>query len=152
MVHWLQFTHKKKCADTLGTSGCACRFSMRTKTCQVFTAFWAPVAIDKAKNLSPPSRARSKELSQWYTGTLSSHTFETYSTRLRSQKSLHTLFSTYAAPPSPTIPRYPVFATQFHPEKNGFEWNPKKVFPHSADAVIMMQVGLSCWGTSMYFC
>ena len=116
---------------------------MRTKNCQVFTAFWAPVATDKAKNLSPPSRAKSKELSQCCMGTLSLRTLETYSTRLSSQNH-------HAHSPPPTqlssTPRYPVFGTQFHPEKNGFEWNPKEAFPHSADAVIMMQVRLSWCG------
>jgi hypothetical protein len=29
--------------------------------------------------------------------------------------------------------------TQWHPEKNAFEWNPKESIPHSADAVGVMQ-------------
>lgn len=29
--------------------------------------------------------------------------------------------------------------TQWHPEKNAFEWNPKEAIPHSAHAVSVMQ-------------
>ena len=29
--------------------------------------------------------------------------------------------------------------TQWHPEKNAFEWNPKESIPHSANAVNVMQ-------------
>ena len=32
---------------------------------------------------------------------------------------------------------YPIFATQWHPEKNSFEFNPSQAFPHSADAVLV---------------
>jgi len=34
---------------------------------------------------------------------------------------------------------YPFYGTQWHPEKNAFEWNPKESIPHSADAVSVMQ-------------
>ena len=30
---------------------------------------------------------------------------------------------------------YPVYATQFHPEKSAFEWNPNEVIPHTEDAI-----------------
>lgn len=31
--------------------------------------------------------------------------------------------------------KYPFFAVQFHPEKNIYEWNPKKNIPHSPEAI-----------------
>ncbi|XP_051878628.1 gamma-glutamyl hydrolase-like [Pristis pectinata] len=31
--------------------------------------------------------------------------------------------------------RYPIYAVQWHPEKNPYEWNPKKSIPHSSNAV-----------------
>jgi gamma-glutamyl hydrolase len=34
---------------------------------------------------------------------------------------------------------YPFYGSQWHPEKNAFEWNPKESIPHSADAVSLMQ-------------
>ena len=34
---------------------------------------------------------------------------------------------------------YPFYGTQWHPEKNGFEFNPKEQIPHSAHAVSVMQ-------------
>ena len=33
----------------------------------------------------------------------------------------------------------PVYGTQFHPEKNNFEWNGEWAFPHSANAVAVSQ-------------
>ena len=33
----------------------------------------------------------------------------------------------------------PFYGTQWHPEKNGFEWNSKEQIPHSANAVSVMQ-------------
>merc|ERR1712037_1035441 len=35
--------------------------------------------------------------------------------------------------------KYPVFGTQFHPEKNSFEWSTKSDIPHSHDAVLTTQ-------------
>lgn len=35
--------------------------------------------------------------------------------------------------------RYPVYGTQWHPEKNAFEWYDKEDIPHSGDAVLIMQ-------------
>ena len=34
----------------------------------------------------------------------------------------------------------PMWATQFHPEKNIFEWSTKDNIPHSGDAVLTAQV------------
>lgn len=31
------------------------------------------------------------------------------------------------------------YATQWHPEKNGFEWTENEAVPHSADAIDAMQ-------------
>ena len=33
----------------------------------------------------------------------------------------------------------PIYASQFHPEKNGFEWTPYEDIPHSKNAVLFMQ-------------
>lgn len=35
--------------------------------------------------------------------------------------------------------KYPIFGTQWHPEKCQFEWTPKEVIDHSADAVFVGQ-------------
>ena len=35
---------------------------------------------------------------------------------------------------------YPFYGSQWHPEKNGFEWTAKEAIPHSATAVRAMQV------------
>lgn len=35
--------------------------------------------------------------------------------------------------------KYPVYATMFHPEKNGFEWKITKDIPHTAHAISVMQ-------------
>ncbi len=34
---------------------------------------------------------------------------------------------------------YPVYAVQWHPEKNGFEWSTSQSIPHSESAVAVMQ-------------
>lgn len=38
-----------------------------------------------------------------------------------------------------TAKQYPIYGVQFHPEKNGFEWTPNDVIPHSEHAVMIMQ-------------
>ena len=38
-----------------------------------------------------------------------------------------------------TAKKYPIYAVQFHPEKNGFEWISDEAIPHSQHAVIIMQ-------------
>lgn len=35
--------------------------------------------------------------------------------------------------------RYPIFGTQWHPEKNGFEWRVNTTIPHTTNAVQVMQ-------------
>jgi gamma-glutamyl hydrolase len=35
--------------------------------------------------------------------------------------------------------RYPIFGTQWHPEKNGFEWGLGTTIPHTENAVQVMQ-------------
>lgn len=35
--------------------------------------------------------------------------------------------------------RYPIFGTQWHPEKNGFEWRVNSTIPHTTNAVQVMQ-------------
>lgn len=37
------------------------------------------------------------------------------------------------------LPRYPVSATQWHPEKNVFEWSPDLNIPHDPVAVLITQ-------------
>lgn len=32
-------------------------------------------------------------------------------------------------------PQYPIYAVQFHPEKNPYEWAPQLAIPHSSDAI-----------------
>ena len=36
--------------------------------------------------------------------------------------------------------RYPFYAVQWHPEKNGFEWTTKEGINHSEHAVTIMQM------------
>ncbi len=35
--------------------------------------------------------------------------------------------------------KYPFYGVQWHPEKNGFEWNRRESINHSWDAVMAMQ-------------
>ena len=35
--------------------------------------------------------------------------------------------------------KYPVYGVQWHPEKNGFEWNADQAINHSEHAVAIMQ-------------
>ena len=35
--------------------------------------------------------------------------------------------------------KYPIYASQFHPEKSGFEWSPYVPIPHSKNAISFMQ-------------
>ena len=35
--------------------------------------------------------------------------------------------------------RLPIYASQFHPEKNAFEWSPYVAIPHSKNAILFMQ-------------
>lgn len=35
--------------------------------------------------------------------------------------------------------QYPVYATQWHPEKAMFEWNPKLTIPHEPEAILLSQ-------------
>lgn len=34
---------------------------------------------------------------------------------------------------------YPIYGVQWHPEKNGFEWDTDENIPHSEQAVAVMQ-------------
>lgn len=35
--------------------------------------------------------------------------------------------------------KYPIYGTQWHPEKLSFEWTPKEVIDHSPDAIFVGQ-------------
>jgi len=52
---------------------------------------------------------------------------------LNNDRQGHTFVSTVESP------HLPIYATQWHPEKNIFEWNPDEVIPHSPDAVVVTQ-------------
>ena len=48
--------------------------------------------------------------------------------------------SFYSSSSSLSGKKYPFYATQWHPEKNGFEWTTKEGINHSEHAVAIMQM------------
>ena len=51
----------------------------------------------------------------------------------------HRLFILLILKSSSVARRYPIFGVQWHPEKNGFEWQVNSTIPHGKDAIQVME-------------